>query len=59
MDGQQVRYRSLVLVKCAALTRFRRVQRLPGVETEDFATALCSTAQVQSASDQQRLVDID
>jgi hypothetical protein len=47
-----------MFVSPAAITVLRCVQRLPRVEAKDFATALCSETQVQSASDHRRLIDI-
>lgn len=35
-----------MFVDCVALISSSRIQRLPGVEAEDFATALGSAAQV-------------
>ena len=47
-----------MFVERAVLTIFRRIQRLPGIEAEGSATALGPAAQVSSAPDQGRLIDI-
>jgi len=58
VDGEQVRYSSWIPVERAVLNILLRIQRFPGIEAEGSATSLGSAAQVSSAPDQGRLINI-